>query len=124
MKGQYSHPLEERFLELTVRLIRNIGTIPYSDVGLPIRKQLIRSGTSISINYAEALASESRKDFIHKLQITLKELRETHINLRIIEKCNISPAENELNYLIDECNQLIAITVASINTLKKKENQN
>ena len=71
------------------------------------------------MNYAEAIAAESSKDFIHKIKIVLKELRETHISLKIIKN---KPLINELsktNIVTKECGELIAIFVSSIKTANK-----
>ena len=71
--------MEERFLDFAARVCAVIESLPDSKTGRHIAGQLIRSGTSPAPNYAEACAAESRNDFIHKLGIALKELRETLI---------------------------------------------
>jgi len=81
-------------------------------------KQVIRSSTSAALNYGEAQASESKKDFIHKISIVLKELRETQISLKILSvsiKDNIKQLHIECQ---DECDQLIAIFHKTIMTAK------
>lgn len=83
-----------------------------------LENQLLRAGTSCSLNYGEAVGAESDKDFIHKIQIVLKELRETYIALRIIKKGNLSKDYVQLGKGINENNQLIGIFVKSIKTLK------
>ena len=80
--------------------------------------QLVRSGTSPALNYGEAQAAESRNDFIHKMKISAKELRETYNCLRIINKKNWY-AEEKLLLVLNENNQLIAIFVKSIETAKR-----
>jgi four helix bundle protein len=75
--------------------------------------QIMRSGTSPALNFGEARGGESKADFIHKMKICLKELRETHVALRIIQKQNWFP-EPRLSPILDECNQLIAIFVVSV----------
>ena len=70
------------------------------------------------MNYGEATGAESNKDFIHKIQVVLKELRETHIALRIIKRADLSRDISLLDNGIDENNQLISIFVKSIRTLK------
>jgi len=67
--------LEERLVQFAVRIIAVVEELPDSKVGKHIGGQLIRSGTSPAPNYGEAQAAESRKDFIHKMKICLKELR-------------------------------------------------
>jgi four helix bundle protein len=78
--------------------------------------QLLRSGTSPSLNYGEAKSGESRNDFIHKMKVCLKELRESYNCLRIFHKAGIYENEREVLDLITECNELISIFVKSIKT--------
>jgi four helix bundle protein len=80
--------------------------------------QLTRSGTSPALNYGEAQGAESRKDFIHKMKISLKELRETVVCLKIIVKSELLVSQ-KLTPLISEADELISIFVTSINTAKK-----
>ena len=81
--------LENRLINFSVSIIDFIEEIPKSYTGIHLSKQLIRSGTSVSLNYGEAQASESKKDFIHKMKIVLKELRETFICLKILTKSKL-----------------------------------
>ena len=85
---------------------------------LPLAKQLVRSCTSPALNYGEAQAAESSKDFMHKMRIYLKELRETQICLKIIKLRNVVPSE-KIDKALDECSQLVAIFTSSIQTKKK-----
>ncbi|MDY0989028.1 four helix bundle protein [Flavobacterium sp. CFBP9031] len=78
----------------------------------------MRSGTSPALNYGEAQSAESKKDFIHKMGICLKELRETFVCLKIIEKANLSTDRESLMQVKIEANQLISIFVSSIKTSK------
>jgi four helix bundle protein len=91
--------------------------LPSSFAGNHLANQLIRSGTSPALNYAEAQGAESRKDFIHKMKISLKELRETYCCLRIIKKMSWID-EDKITRMINENNQLISIFVKSIQTAK------
>jgi four helix bundle protein len=83
--------------------------------------QLLRSGTSPYPNHGEAQAAESPKDFIHKLRISLKELRETQRWLRIIQRVPLIEKPELLNDILEETEQLIKIFVTSINTAEKKQ---
>ena len=83
-----------------------------------LSKQLLRSGTSVGALVREAEQAESRNDFIHKMKIILKELRESMISLKIIEKRAMYDL-NQITAAKGECNQLIAIFVKSIETAKK-----
>jgi four helix bundle protein len=114
--------LEERLIEFGARCIKVASTLPHSRAGLHLSGQLSRSGTSPALNYGEAQAAESRKDFIHKMKICLKELRETIICLKIIAKAAMMGAER-IQPLIVEADELISIFVASIKTAKKNLEQ-
>ncbi len=75
MKKQ-TYNLEERLLEYSVRIIKIVEQLPNTKAGNHVARQLLKSGTSPYPNHGEAQAAESPKDFIHKLRISLKELRE------------------------------------------------
>lgn len=79
-------------------------------------KQLIRSVTSSALNYGEAQGVESKKDFIHKMKVCLKELRESQVNLQILEKSNLVKSKEDFEPIIKESNELVAIFTASIKT--------
>ena len=80
----------------------------------------MRSGTSPAPNYEEGCAAESRNDFVHKLSICLKELRESRTWIRLVIKTNMLP-EQRLGELLDECNQLCNIIAQSIVTAKENK---
>lgn len=109
--------LEERLLDFAVRVGRAIDALPDTRLGRHIASQLVRSGTSPAPNYAEACAAESKKDFIHKLAIVLKELRESSIWIRLIVRSTLLP-EQRLESLRDECDQLCKIIAKSLVTAK------
>jgi four helix bundle protein len=110
--------LEERLIDFAVRIGRVVDALPRSRLGQHVAGQLVRSGTSPAPNYAEGCAAESRRDFIHKLSISLKELRETLIWLRIIQKAELLPSAR-LDDLLDETDQLCRIIAASILTARR-----
>lgn len=112
-----SEALEERLLEFAARVGKVVDALPGKRLGRHIAAQLIRSGTSPAPNYAEACAAESKKDFIHKLGIVLKELRETQIWIRLIIKSELLPSPR-MNALLSECKQLNSIIGQSIVTAK------
>ncbi len=113
--------LEDRLIDFAVRIIRTAESLPKTKVGNHIAGQIIRSGTSPAPNYGEAQSAESRSDFIHKMKVSLKELRETRVWLRMLLRANlIKLAGSKLESLIDENNELISIFVASIKTAKQK----
>ena len=114
--------LEERLLDFSVIVIETVEALPNNRVGNHIAGQLIKSGTSPYANHGEAQAAESQKDFIHKLRICLKELRETKRWLELIEKAQLLKKRPKLNEVIQENEELIKIFVASIKTVNKNRN--
>jgi four helix bundle protein len=115
--------IEERLLEFAVRVGKAIDALPDTRLGRHIAGQLVRSGTSPAPNYAEACAAESKKDFIHKLAIVLKELRESSVWIRLIVKSELIP-EQRLELLRDECDQLCKIIAKSLVTAKSNQSRN
>jgi len=111
--------LEERLIDFAVRIIRIVESLPKTKVGNHIAGQLIRCGTSPAPNYGEAQSAESRSDFIHKMKVSLKELRETRVWLLIIVRAKLIKPPSKLEPLIEENNELISIFVASIKTAKE-----
>ena len=112
--------MEDRLIKFAVQIISLSDNISTTKAGKHLIGQLIRSGTSPALNYGESRSAESLKDFIHKLQIILKELRESFISLKIISKARLVSDEKILNHAIKECDELISIFVKSIQTSKKK----
>jgi four helix bundle protein len=106
-----------------VRIIRLAEQLPNTRTGNHIRGQLLRCRTSPAPNYAEAQSAESRSDFIHKIKIVLKELRETKVWLIIIAQAELIKPSDLLGPLIQECDELISIFVQSVKTASSKNNQ-
>ena len=117
---QVKYNLEDRLIEFAVMILKYSDMIPKNIAGVHLARQLVKSGTSPALNYGEALGSESRKDFIHKMRIALKELRETLICLKILKKSGITHYEKQLNQAINENNELISIFVRSVEIASKK----
>ncbi len=109
----------DRLLDLGARSIRCSSRLPKTDIGKHIGMQLMRAATSAGANYCEACGAESRKDFIHKLQIAIKELREADYWLRLIVRSKILDP-NRFSKLIDDTNQLLSILIASVNTARRR----
>jgi len=109
--------LAERLLDFAARIGKIVDALPDSRLGRHIAGQLVRSGTSPAPNYAEACAGESRRDFIHKLGICLKELRESRCWIQLIIKAELLP-EARMGEILDECLQLCNIVGKSIVTAK------
>jgi four helix bundle protein len=108
--------LEERLLNYTVRVIRVTEKMPRSTAGQYVADQLLRSGSSPYGHHGEAESAESREDFIHKLRICHKELREARRWLRLVRVTPLIPQPELLGPLIGEAEELIRIFTASIRT--------
>ena len=119
------YDLEDRLINFGVTIIEAAESMNIKRyAGLYLSKQLIRSGTSPRIHYGEAQAAESRKDFVHKMKIILKELRETRGNLKMSNRVKLFQSSQNIEDVIGECTELIAIFVKSIQTaLKNGENR-
>jgi four helix bundle protein len=94
-------------------------SLPQTPAGRHFGGQLVRSGTAPALNYGEAQAAESRPDFVHKMKLALKELRETMVNLKFILKRNYFQ-QDRLLPLLKENDELIAIFMKSISTAQEK----
>jgi four helix bundle protein len=116
MKNKFD--LNERLIDFAVCIINISEAIPKNFAGNHIAGQLVRCGTSPALNYGEAQSAESRNDFIHKMKISVKELRETFNCLKIIYRKKWY-REDYLEEIISENNQLISIFVKSIDTARK-----
>ncbi|MGC4040832.1 MAG: four helix bundle protein [Flavobacterium sp.] len=110
--------LEERLIDFAAGIILFTNSIEKSYAGNHLIGQIVRSSSSPALNYGEAQSGESKKDFIHKMGICLKELRETFNCLKIIEKADLSSNKELIIKLKLEANELISIFVASIKTAK------
>ena len=113
------YDLEERLSEFSVSIIEISQDMPKNKAGNHLSKQLIRSGTSVALNYGEAQSGESRKDFIHKMKIALKELRETFVCLKIIDRTKLFESQSQIEEAKLENNELISIFVKSIETAQR-----
>ncbi len=108
--------LENRLIDFGAAVCRSIRNLPSDLAGAHLCRQLVRSATSPAAYYAEARGAESRRDFAHKLQICLKELRETYVWLRLVHRLYGSKIVSR--EVKNECNELIAIFVKSVLTAK------
>jgi four helix bundle protein len=113
--------LEERLLEYSVTMIRLVEKLPHTRAGNHIAGQLLRSGTSPYPNHAEAQAAESGRDFVHKMRICLKELRESRRWLKLIQRIPLLRDSTLLQEALEETEELIRIFVASIRTAQKRK---
>ena len=115
-----SEELEERFIDFAANIVRFVIGLEKTAIGRHIGGQLARSATSAGANYEEACRAESRADFIHKMQIVLKELRESLYWMRLIEKTKLSQSSNLLS-LRQEAGELANIVAKSIVTAKSRK---
>ncbi len=111
--------LEDRLIEFAALIIEITESLANTRAGNHLAGQVVRSGTSPALHYGEAQSAESRNDFIHKIKVLLKELRETNAALKLIKRVNLS-SKPELNEKAqNECVQLISIFVKSVETAKR-----
>lgn len=111
--------LSERLLSFAVRVVKLVEVLPKTIAGKRIGDQLLRSGTSVGANYEEAQGAESHNDFVHKLQIALKEVRESNFWLRLIQRSELLAADKMAD-IVDESAQLKAILSKAVATAKGK----
>jgi four helix bundle protein len=119
VKGRQSRAdeLEERLIDFAVRVVNLSANLPRTPAGKHIAGQILRSGTSPAPNYGEARGAESHADFIHKLRIVLKELNETSIWLRVIERSQMLRKELIAD-IVGENKELCRIFTASLRTAR------
>lgn len=120
-ENQPTFDLQDRLIEFAVRVMNVVEALPNNRIGNQIAGQLLRSGTSPAPNYGEAQSAESLKDFVHKMKLSLKELRETFVWLLMIQRKPPVEPTSKLDPIAGECNELISIFVASIKTAGQKE---
>jgi four helix bundle protein len=116
---QKPYNLEERLIHFAVDILKIAESLPQNDAGRYFRAQMIRSGSSPALNYGEAQAAESRRDFAHKMQIVLKELRETQVSLKILLLRGMGDKDG-MKALQDESGQLVAICTTIVSKVKQK----
>jgi len=115
------YDLEDRMVDFTCRMIDVVETLPNNRAGNYIAGQLIRSCHSPTFNYGEAQAAESTNDFIHRMGVVLKELKECRTALKVIIKKEFIKPIKKLEGIYDETEQLIAIIAKSIITAKNNK---
>jgi four helix bundle protein len=113
------YDLEERLLEYSACIVRFTEQLPNTRAGNHVAGQLLRSGTSALPNHGEAQAAESPADFIHKMKICLKELRESFRWLLLVRRVPLTGSEADIEVLINETDELIRIFVKSLQTARK-----
>ncbi len=118
-KGNRKFDLEKRLLEFASAVIDLSENLPDTRAGNHVAGQILRSGTSPYANHGEAEDAESRTDFIHKLKVCLKELRETRRWARLIRRKGWVKSDSTLAFVLSEADELIRIFYSSIQTAKR-----
>lgn len=113
--------LEERLICFSLLNMEVAEQIFNTKSGNHVSGQLLRSGTSPAFNYGEAQVAESRNDFIHKMKICLKELKETNVALEIIKRKPLINDFLKTDKAIKECKELISIFVKSVETARRNK---
>jgi four helix bundle protein len=108
----------DRSLEFAVRIVHMVNTLPRTPAGFALASQVVRSGTSVGANLQEAQSALSKKDFIHSVNISLKEARETYYWLQIISRSELIPIK-KLGLLLKENDEIIRILVTIVKNAKK-----
>jgi len=109
--------IKERTFLFGVRVVKLVGRLPRNVAGLEIGRQLIRAGTSVGANVEEAQSGESKRDFVHKMGIAVKEAREARYWLRIIKAILLQDAG--VDALVQEADELVRILATIINKSKR-----
>jgi len=120
-RSDRKYDIEDRLLAFTEQLLGMVEALPPTRIGNHIAGQLTRCGTSPLANYAEAQGGESRADFLHKLRVVLKELRETRVWLLLVQRKGLVDGAASLQATIDESNELISILFASVRTAERRK---
>ena len=114
--SEREYDIEDRLLEYAALIVRLSERLPNTRAANHVGGQLLRSGTSPLFNHGEAQAAESPKDFVHKMKVCLKELRESERALRLVAKVPLTEDSAEVKALLQETDELIRIFVTSIRT--------
>ena len=112
------YDLEDRLVDFACKCLEVCDLLPPTRAGQNLEYQLSKSSTAAALNYGEAQAAESAADFIHKMKVVLKEIRESRVNLKIIYRKPVVVNE-KTDYCLKEANELMTIFIKSIDTAKK-----
>ena len=112
--------LEDRLVDFACMCLEVCELLPNSKAGQNLEYQLSKSGTAPALIYGEAQAAESRADFLHKMKMVLKEIRESRVNLKIIRRKPVVVHE-KVEIAFKEANELMAIFLKSVETTKNND---
>ena len=121
INNKVKYDLQERSIDFAIQIIHLVESLPNTKSTNHVGGQVLRSGTSPAFNYGEAQSAESRRDFIHKMKICLKELRETQVGLIIIHRLKVAKSQQKVEQSLKECGELISIFVKSIDTAERNK---
>jgi len=119
--AQRKYDLEVRLLEYAASIVRLVERMPNTRAANHVGGQILRSGTSPLFNHGEAQSAESPRDFVHKMKVCLKELRESQRALRLVKTVPLTDDLNEIDHLLQETDELIRIFVTSIHTAERNQ---
>ncbi len=117
-----ANALSERLLDYGVEIVKFAGGLGRTMAGKHIANQLLRSGTSAGANYEEARGAQSRADFVHKMQVVLKEIRESHYWLKLVQRSAILDGRH-LDHVLSETEHLSKMIARSVITAKRRAKQ-
>ena len=120
MNSKQPYDLENRLITFACLCLDVCDFLPNTKTGANLEYQLSKSCTASALIYGEAQAAESPVDFLHKMKIVLKEIRETRVNLRIIQQKPVIK-NSTVELALDEANQLMAIFLKSIETSRNNQ---
>jgi four helix bundle protein len=118
MKQEDADSIENRLIDFGAQVIVLSDKLPRSYAGQHVAQQMLRSGTAAAPNYGEARGAESRADFIHKLDIALKEMNETKVWLKMAARARLA-TQDAVRQVLDECRQLARLLNASVQTARR-----
>jgi four helix bundle protein len=113
--------LEDRLINFAIRVIRLAEQLPKNVIGNRLSDQLMRASSSAPLNYGEAQSAESRRDFVHKSKVVLKELRESNVALKMVDGLKLARDPEDIIWLLKEADELIAIFVTSVQTAQRND---
>lgn len=111
--------LEDRLVRFSIMVFELSKEVDKEYFGNYLVNQLLRSSASAALNYGEAQSAETKKDFIHKIGVVLKELRESNVNLKIISEAGIANDRSLIKVVQDESHQLVSIFYRTVQTARK-----
>ena len=117
---QNKFDLEDRLVDFACMCLEVCDLLPSTKTGQNLEYQLSKSSTASALVYGEAQAAKSRADFIHKMKVVLKEIRESRVNLKIIKRKPVI-VNDKVDKAFNEANELMAIFLKSVETAKQNK---